>query len=61
MNKMSQGHQTHVMVPADPRPGLVLRHPQIALGVLEKSSTSCRVQATSAITPSGVEASPLLT
>ncbi len=32
---MSHRHQTHVVVPAHPRPRLVLRHPEIALGVLE--------------------------
>src|SRR5215211_4427516 len=34
--QMRQAHQCHVMVPADPRPCLVLRHPQVALGVLEE-------------------------
>jgi hypothetical protein len=29
-------HQAHVMVPTHPRPRLVLRHPQVALGVLEE-------------------------
>src|SRR4051812_37638523 len=33
--QMSHRQQTHVMVPADPRPRLVLRHPQVTLGVLE--------------------------
>ena len=39
--QMSQRHQTHVMVPADPRPRLVLRHPQVALGVLEITPRPC--------------------
>src|SRR3954454_17273018 len=34
--QMRQAHQRHVMVPTDPRPRLVLRHPQVALGVLEE-------------------------
>src|SRR3954453_23634693 len=33
--QMSHRYEAHVMVPADPRPRLVLRHPQVALGVLE--------------------------
>src|SRR5438270_6862313 len=34
--EMRQAHQRHMMVPTDPRPRLVLRHPQVALGVLEE-------------------------
>ncbi len=61
--QMSHRHQAHVMVPADPRPRLVLRHPEVALGVLEEvlDRVACRVQATSASTPSGVAASASLT
>src|SRR6266699_2716343 len=32
---MSHTNKTHVMVPADPRPRLVLRHAQVALAILE--------------------------
>ena len=41
------------MVPADPRPRLVLRHAQVTLGVLEDSSTLCRVHATAPALPGG--------
>src|SRR5947209_19677220 len=34
--QVRQPHQRHVVVPTDPRPRLVLRHPEIALAVLEE-------------------------